>query len=71
MSHGNKSSHEDNRKKSVLHVEKNYIWKKRPESFLITKNTEKLIKQFISNVFDLTDEKYPLSICINLSYYST
>ena len=57
-------SHQDNRKKVCGPCGRKIIFGKiKPDKFLISQSTEKLIKKFISKKFDLNDEKYPLCIC--------
>lgn len=64
MSHGNKSSHEDNRTKVCAPCGKKIKFgNKSPKKFFISSDIEKLIKQFINQDFDVKNEKYPLSIC--------
>lgn len=64
MSHGIKSSHEENRKKVCGPCGNKIVFgKTQPEKFLINGNIEMLIKKFVSKDFDLNDDRFPLSIC--------
>lgn len=66
MSHGEKCSHDENRKKICGPCGRKIICsnaRDKPEKFLIGEKTLTLIKKFVSEDYDLNNEKYPLSIC--------
>ena len=64
MHPANKCSHQENRTKVCCHCGKKIVFQKiDPKKFLITTHIENLIKKFISDEFDSSDERFPLSIC--------
>lgn len=64
MSHGNKCSHDENRKKICAPCGRKIVFGKvKPENFVINNKIANLINKYSSTDFDLSNEKYPLSIC--------
>lgn len=62
MSH--KLSHEENRRKVCAPCGKKIVFgDKKPNFFQITENQAKLIRKFINKQFDISNPKFPFSIC--------
>lgn len=65
MSHADKCSHGENRSKVCAPCGKKIIFGKvdKPSSFLINDHIETLIEKFLLADFDVSNDKFPVSVC--------
>lgn len=59
-----KCDHEENRRKVCAPCGRKIVFgKRKPESFLLTEKLQNLVKNFVNTNYDISDQRFPISIC--------